>query len=213
MKGSIKMVFVLTLISLLAGLALGGLHQLTHELAQNNILKFKKIPAVADIYEVMAGKLPPAEREVIEEGLLAEKRFVDLGDGEPPTLFFIIRKDGEPYAVALESFGAGFGGDLGVMIGFEIASEKLLGVGITTMSETPGIGTKARDESFLKQFRGMSRETVFKVRKDKGGIDAISGATISSRAVAQAIELADEFYEQHREEILAAIDEVPGGAQ
>jgi len=212
MKNSIRMVVVLSLISLLSGLALGGLHGLTYERAQNNILKFKKIPAVADIYEVMAGKLPPAEREAIEEGLLAEKRFVDVGEKQP-VLFFVIRKEGEPFAVALENYGAGFGGELGVMIGFEIESGNLLGVGITTMSETPGIGTKVRDESFLKQFHAMGKGTVFKVKKDGGGIDAISGATISSRAVAQGIELAEGFYTTHREAILAAIDVVPGGAQ
>jgi Na+-translocating ferredoxin:NAD+ oxidoreductase subunit G len=212
MNKSIQMVVVLTLISLLSGLALGGLHGLTYELAQNNILKFKKIPAVADIYEVAAGKLPPAEREALEEGLLAEKRFVDLGDGEP-VLFFVIRKDGEPFAVALEDYGQGFGGELGVMIGVELESGNLVGVGITTMMETPGVGTKVREKSFLKQFHGMNKETVFKVRKDGGGIDAVSGATISCRAVAQGIELAHAFYTEHREAILTAIDVVPGGAE
>jgi len=102
MKRSIQMVVVLGVISLLSGLALGGLHQLTYERAQNNILKFKKIPAVADIYEVVAGTLPPAEREAIEEGLLAEKRLVKLDGIEDEVLFFVIRKDGEPYAVTIE---------------------------------------------------------------------------------------------------------------
>ncbi len=209
MKNSIQMVVVLAVISLISGLALGGLHQLTHELAENNILKFKKIPAVADIYEVVAGELPPAEREAVEEGLLAEKRLVEI-EGES-ILFFVVRKESEPYAVALENYGQGFGGDLGVMIGFEIESGNLVGVGITTMSETPGIGTKVRDASFLAQFPEMSKDTIFKVKKDGGGIDAVTGATVSSRAVAQAIERAGAFYQQHREAIVAAIDVVPGG--
>ncbi len=212
MNKSIQMIAVLATISLLSGLALGGLHQMTYERAQNNILKYKKIPAVADIYEVVAGKLPPAEREAVEEGLLAEKRFVDVG-GKEPALFFVVRKEGEPFAVALEDYGQGFAGDLGVMVGFEIESGDLVGIGITTMAETPGVGTKVRDESFLKQFPGMSKEAVFKVRKDGGEIDAVTGATISSRAVAQAMELARAFYDEHREAILAAIDTEPGGAQ
>ena len=53
MNKSIKMVVVLGAIALLSGLALGGLHQLTYERAQNNILKFKKIPAVADIRQLV----------------------------------------------------------------------------------------------------------------------------------------------------------------
>ena len=209
MKNSIQMVVVLAVISLLSGLALGGLQQLTFERAQNNILKFKKIPAVADIYEVVAGKLPPAEREAIEEGLLAEKRFVDLGEKDP-TLFFVVRKEDKPFAVAIENYGQGFGGDLGVMIGFEIETGNLVAIGITTMSETPGVGTKVREQSFLTQFHGMGKNTIFKVGKDGGAIDAVSGATISSRAVAQAIELAAAFYDEHRAAILAAIDQAPG---
>ena len=209
MKNSIQMVVVLTLISLLSGLALGGLHQLTYEKAQNNILKFKKIPAVADIYEIVAGELPPAEREAIEEGLLAEKRFIDVGERKP-ALFFVIRKDGEPFAVALENYGQGFGGDLGVMVGFEIETGNMVGIGITTMSETPGIGTKVRDESFLTQFHDMAGDAVFKVKKDKGDIDGVTGATISSRAVAEAMTLAKEFYAAHRDEILAAVAAPPG---
>lgn len=211
MNKSIQMVVVLTVISLLSGLALGGLHQLTHELAENNILRFKKIPAVADIYEVVAGKQPPAERAAIEEGLLAEKRYVEL-DGEQK-LFFVVREDGEPYAVALEDYGQGFGGELGVMIGFELATGNLIGIGITTMSETPGVGTKVRDASFLKQFQGLAGGSTFKVKKDGGDIDAVTGATVSSRAVAQAIERAAAFYAKHRAEIVAAIDSGTGGGE
>jgi len=212
MNKSIRMVVVLGMIAVLSGLALGGLHQLTYERAQNNILKYKKIPAVADIYEVIAGELPPAEREVLEEGLLAEKRLVDLG-GTQPLLFFVVRKDGEPHAVALEDFGQGFGGDVGVMVGFQVETGDLVAIGITTMSETPGVGTKVRDASFLKQFHGMPADSVFQVKKDGGQVDAVTGATVSSRAVAQAIDRAAAFYAEHRQAIVEAIDQQPGGAQ
>ncbi len=208
MKTSIQMVLVLTAISLISGLVLGGLNELTYERAQNNILKFKKIPAVADIYEVVAGKLPPSERDAIEEGLLAEKRFLDIGE-QDPYLFFIIRKDSKPYAVALEDFGQGFGGDLGVMVGLRLDTGDLVGIGITTMAETPGVGSRVREPAFLEQFHGMSGDAVFKVKKDGGVIDAVTGATISSRAVAQAISSAHDFYAEHREAITKALEVIP----
>mgnify|MGYP000497101308 CR=1 FL=1 len=44
----------------------------------------------------------------------------------------------------------------------------LVAIGITTMAETPGVGTKVRDEAFLAQFHGMSKDTVFQVEKDGG---------------------------------------------
>ena len=212
MKKSFQMIVVLSLITLISGLALGGLQRLTYERAQNNILKFKKIPAVADIYEIISGKLPAVEREALEEGLLAEKRFLDIGERDP-SLFFVIRKNGEPYAVAIEDFGQGFAGDLGVMVGFNLESGDLVGIGITTMSETPGLGTHVRDDMFIAQFNGLSSGANFKVKKDGGDIDAVTGATISSRAVGQAIESAKEFYAVNHDRIVEAIDQAPGDTQ
>jgi electron transport complex protein RnfG len=200
------MIIVLACIALASGLALGGLNELTYERAQNNILKFKKIPAVADIYELVVGKLEPELRRKVEEELLAEKRYLDLGEGEL-RLFFVVKKDGEPYAVALEDFGTGFGGDLGVMVGFKLETGDLVGIGVTSLAETPGVGTRVTEESFTLQFQGMSKDSNFKVKKDGGDIDAISGATVSSRAVATAIGRARDFYQENLVRIVQAIEE------
>jgi electron transport complex protein RnfG len=200
------MIIVLAVIALASGLALGGLNRLTYERAQNNILKFKKIPAVAEIYEGVVGTLDPARRKKIEEELLAEKKYLDLGEGEP-RLFFVIKKEGAPYAVALEDFGPGFAGDLGVMTGFILETGDLVGIGVTSMSETPGVGTRVTEESFTLQFRGMSKDSNFMVKKDGGDIDAVSGATISSRAVATAIRRAKDFYTENLVRIVQAIEE------
>ena len=60
----------------------------------------------------------------------------------------------------------------------------LTGVKVLSHSETPGLGAKITEEKFLKQFRGRSAEEIALRRDDpKGQIDAISAATISSRAV------------------------------
>lgn len=212
MKTYIQMIVVLSVIALISGLALGGLQQLTFERAQNNILKFKKIPAVADIYEIVAGKLAPADRVAVEEGLLAEKRFIDVG-GDEPVLMFVVRKDGNPYAAAIEDYGQGFGGDLGVMVGFELETGNLVGVGITTMAETPGVGTLVKNAAFTSQFEGLGPDAVVKVKKDGGEIDAVSGATISSRAVALAIEKARAFYDEHATAIQEAASQQPEAAR
>ena len=50
-------------------------------------------------------------------------------------------------------------------------------------------------------------DAVFKVKKDGGDIDAISGATVSCRAVARAVELASAFYREHRDRIAEAVKE------
>jgi electron transport complex protein RnfG len=112
--------------------------------------------------------------------------------------------------VALEAFGQGFGGKLGVMVGFDLASGDLAGVGITTMSETPGLGTRVREAAFLAQFTGLSKDAVFKVKKDGGVIDAVTGATVSSRAVADAIGQAQALYREQADAIQAAVRADPG---
>ena len=210
MNSSVRMLVVLAGISLVSGTSLGALHRATYELAENNILRFKKIPAVVTITETLRGALAPEERVALEEELLAEKRLVDVGAAEP-LLAFVVTKDGAPYAVAFEDYGQGFGGKLGVMVGFELASDRLLGIGVTTMSETPGVGTRVREPAFAKQFEELSLATVFKVKKDGGELDSLSGATISSRAVAAAVEAALAMWREHGAAIREAVATPPPG--
>lgn len=204
MKPSVRMVVVLSAISLVSGIALGGMYNATHERAENNILKFKKIPAVATISEAVNGPLDEAARAALEEKLLSDKRLVDLG-GKDPLLLFVVTKDDAPVAVAFEGFGQGFGGELGVMTGISLETGDLVGIGITTMSETPGVGTRTKDPAFAAQFQGMKKDAVIKVKKDGGIVDAVSGATVSSRAVAAAVDQARGTYQKNEAAIRAAV--------
>jgi len=206
MSPTLRMFAVLSSITLVSGAALGGLYEATHERAENNILRFKKIPAVVDIYARLETGMSAERRVALEEELLADKRYADIGADEP-LLLFVVRRDGEPYAVTLEQYGQGFGGDLGVMVGFRLDGGDLLGIGVTTMSETPGVGTAVRDSSFTAQFAGLGPDAVVKVKKDGGVIDAVSGATISSRAVSEAVRKARAVWEEHQAVIRTAVEQ------
>jgi H+/Na+-translocating ferredoxin:NAD+ oxidoreductase subunit G len=204
MNPATRMVVVLGAITLCSGLSLGALNEVTYERAANNVLRFKKIPAVVDIYRATGQDVDEARRAALEEELLAEKRLVDIG-GTDPLLFFVVKRNDQPIAVALEGIGQGFGGNVGVMVGVDLDSGGLAGVGITTMSETPGVGTRAREASFTKQFTGMPGDTVFRVKKDGGAIDAITGATVTSRAVSAGVESAVETFRTHEDAIRDAV--------
>ena len=78
--------------------------------------------------------------------------------------------------------GQGYGGYIRIIAGID-PKGVIEGVRILEHQETPGLGAKISDMSFLKQFIGKSAATVT-VRKD---IDAITGATISSKAVTDSI--------------------------
>lgn len=86
----------------------------------------------------------------------------------------------------VESKVAGFGGDMTVMVGYGL-DQSIIGVRVVSHSETPGVGAKVKDDpAFLAQYEGKAGELI--LNKDGGtDIDAISGATISSRAVNEAV--------------------------
>lgn len=81
---------------------------------------------------------------------------------------------------------AGYGGDVVLMVGFtpdyRIVTYKKL-----EASETPGLGSNLASPGFMKQFAGMDASVPLAVKKDGGEVEAITSATITSRAVCGAI--------------------------
>ena len=212
MNQAIRMLIVLSAITVVSGAALGGLHGATWEIAENNVLRFKKIPAVVTIHEGLGGALDEAARAALGEKLLAGKRTVELEDGAK-LLFFVIEQGDEARGVALEGFGQGFGGKLGAMAGVDLKTGELLGAGVTTMSETPGVGTRVHEPDFLDQFAGVPADKDLKVKKEGGEIDVISGASVSSRAVTDAVRGARATFEANKDAIIEAAMEPPPSPQ
>ncbi len=88
------------------------------------------------------------------------------------------------YAVPGESAN-GYGGTIRLMVGLD-ADLKVFSYQVLVANETPGLGAKLGDADFSKQFAGKAAPSLA-VKKDGGEIDAITGATITSRAVCDAI--------------------------
>jgi electron transport complex protein RnfG len=168
----------------------------TEDRIQNQVLEFVKGPAVRSIF-------PDATNDPIADR-------VQIKDGEIGRTFFIGVIDGEPRGVAFETFGkGGYGGDVGLMVGIDIKEDKLIGVGVTTHSETPGMGAKAKtDPGFVAQYQGLSAKEPIKVTNDGGTINAISGATLTSRAVCLAASEAAEIYQQLKPQLSEKLKEL-----
>ncbi len=101
-------------------------------------------------------------------------------------------KDGKTVGYVVVTVEKGYGGDISVMTGVDL-NGKVTGVSILSMSETAGLGANASKESFLSQFAGK----VFGIGVNKGTpseneIKALTGATITSKAVARAVDAAIE---------------------
>ena len=112
----------------------------------------------------------------------------------------------------------GFGGPINTLVGIN-AEGKVTGYKILSLSETPGLGSKLTSDSFnekLKTLLAINPNPRFKVKKDQGDVDAITAATISSRAFCLGLTEAQETFNTYKDKILAfkAPDvQIPGGVK
>ena len=91
----------------------------------------------------------------------------------------------------------GFGGVIRMMVGFS-PEGKILNVNVLSQAETPGLGTKMCDEgnALLNSIQDKDPDDMsFSVKKDGGELDALTAATISSRAYYDAVARANEAFE------------------
>ena len=112
-------------------------------------------------------------------------------------------ESGETIGCAITVSSKGYGGDVSVMVGIstegETALGKVTGIEILSHSETPGLGANAAAEDFRNQYKQDITASGFSVVKDgtgggDGRIDAITGATITSNAVTNAVNEAMSIY-------------------
>ena len=101
-------------------------------------------------------------------------------------------ENGEIIGHVVVNTAKGYGGDISVMTGVD-ADGKVTGVNILSHAETAGLGAKAAEQSFRDRFVGLvSGITVSKYKSGENSIDAITGATITSRAMTKAVNAAIE---------------------
>jgi len=195
MREIVRMIVVLTAISSAAALLLAGVNQGTKEQIKAQIRENEIGPALKTIFAWSTNN-PLDDYKEMNLSVLPE-----------PIDVFPAFKDGELKALAFETKGKGFGGEIGVVLGIDMSENRLAGIGITSHKETPGLGARIVEPGFMANFQGLSMDGEVKVRGDGGNVDAISGATISSRAVCTAISSGLELFKENREEIEAQFQE------
>ena len=173
MKDYIKMIVVLTVIAGVCGFLLATVKDVTEARIEEQILVNVKGPAVKRVLESSTNDTIQDRMEIA----LEDQKYT----------VFVGKKDGKTWAAAFESKGTGFGGEIGVMVGFDLEKDTLTGIGILTHQETPGLGARIVEPSFTSLFKGKPITAAFKVKKENGEIDALSGATNSSRGVCAAV--------------------------
>ena len=189
MKGKlVKDALILTIITLVSGLGLGFVYEITKEpirIANEAALNrsYKAVFEDADSFEDYEGFDQDKAAEVLKESSI---------DGVSITFTekaLDSSKDVIGYVIGVKSQG-GYGGPIEFSMGITEDGE-LTGYSITSISETPGLGMKADqygEKTFSYQWIGKSADSPdYAVKKDGGEIEAISGATITSRCMTKGI--------------------------
>lgn len=189
MKEMLKMMIVLSLICGISGFALASLKEATSQRIVEQELTYVQAPAILHVL-VEHDNDPIKDRKTFEV------------NGEEIMVFPAMRS-GKLVGVAFETAGKGYGGNIGVMVGFELEQQALSGIGITTMKETPGLGTRVAEHGFTAQFKGHAL-TGIDLKANGGDIDGVAGATISSTGTSFAVRRAVEMYEKIKTEFETA---------
>lgn len=175
-ESSLKnMVISLLVITLVAGLSLGFVQQVTKEPIANSKQQ-KQIEAISAV-------VPEFNNNPLEQPL-PQPVFID--EVKECKVYTAI-KDSVVVGYAILATSSGFGGDVELMVGFT-PDGKIYNTSVVSHQETPGLGDKMTTEKFRSQFIGFDNKTQkARVKKDGGDVDALTAATISSRAFCSAI--------------------------
>ncbi len=190
MESTLKnMVLSLTLISLGASAGLGFVYEMTKAPIEISALN-KKLDAIKQV-------VPEFTNNPNDEMFM-------LPTGEGDSLEVYPAKNGEEVVgYAVRSFtNNGFSGYIGFMVGFT-PDGTIYNINVLEHKETPGLGTKMVPDGtpekpeFKDQFKGKNpAEFALKVKKDGGPVDAITAATISSRAFCDGVQRAYNAFEK-----------------
>lgn len=116
--------------------------------------------------------------------------------------FYLAKKDGILVGTAVETFSKiGFNGTIQLMVGFQ-PDGAIYDISVIKHKETPGLGDKIekRKSDFPGQFKYKHPDNfILQVSKDNGDVDAITAATISSRAFCDAVQRAWNIYKEKNE--------------
>jgi len=178
----INMMLSLLTITLVAGFALGFVNDLTIGPIAKAKLE-RKINALKLV-------LPKFDNNPVEElKLVRSEQAKDSIEIYPAFL------NSEFVGVAIVgSSEKGFSGLIKIMVGFEPNGE-IKNIVVLDQKETPGLGTKIKDIKFIQQYKTKTPTSFnLKVMKDGGEVDALTGATISSRAFSEAVQMAYDVF-------------------
>lgn len=181
MKENLKLGFNLFIITAVAGLLLGFAYTITKEPIAQQAIKAKN--------EAMQAILPVAESFKTLETTFEETSIIkEINEGS---------KGSDVTGYAVKVAPKGYSGAIEMMVGITTEG-KVTGIRILSHTETPGLGANATKESWNGQYKDKSIDKPFTVVKkapaDDHEISAITGSTITSKAITDGVNEAVKYY-------------------
>lgn len=186
----VRLGLILFAITAVCSAALAFANAATHTIIEKrneeaNIVARQAVLSEADRFEkiekleAIASEVNPNEPEVIVEAYAGYK-----GD--------------EIVGYTVKTNPKGYAGGIEMLTGFKLADKSIEGITIINQSETPGLGAKAAESNFQDQFKGKDGSQPVKVIKSGAAVDnqvdAITGATITSNAVVNGVNLSEMVF-------------------
>jgi len=182
-----RLIIVLTVFCLIAAAALAKVYDIT----KGPIAEQERLKTVSALKAVLPSFNNDIDKDAREVIVGHDKKGRDIR-----IKFYTGKMDEKQVGTAFQvKTPDGYGGDIAILMG--VGPEgKVSGIEIISHKETPGLGNRIQKEGWRNQFKGRSIEDGprFAVKKDGGEIDQFSGATISPRAVVNAVKKGLEIY-------------------
>ena len=180
-------------------LGFGMVLVMTNNFTKNDIA----LRAVEDRQNSLRQVIPDS----IHDNNLATTTLNMKNDQGKEVVVYLATKDGNVTGVAFETSGSGYSGEIKVMLGID-PEGKILGARVLAHKETPGLGDKieVKKGDWILRFTGLDLGNPpvdkWKVKKDGGIFDQFAGATITPRAVVNAIRDGLQFFGANKAKLM-----------
>lgn len=198
MKEFSRLLIALTLIAAISGAILAAVESVTREpiAEQHRLQMLRALSAVLPEFD----NSPDSDTLTLTTGNDRQGREIE-------TVFYRGRKDRQLVGTAFRVVAPdGYSGNIDVMVGIR-PDHRVHAIEILTHAETPGLGDKIREPWHKALFIDKTLDgSDWRVKKDGGDFDQLTGATTSARAVVGAVRTGLELYREYEDQIIAQGD-------
>lgn len=190
MKMTIKNALLLTMITLIAGILLGGVYKITKEPIA--VQKEKEAQEACKAVFADADSFDMNYEMEVDESLKAVEQVIPALDADGKTIGYVLNV----------TSNEGYGGDISFMIGIQ-SDGTVNGISILSISETAGLGMRATEPEFYEQFSGKQVDQFVYTKSGAQAdneIDALSGATITTNAITNGVNAGLSYFQNYLKE-------------